>query len=189
MVTTTTEQKLLTAEELAQLPDDGQRHELIEGVLITMSPAGGEHGKRSARSVIALGTYVIAHDLGEVFGAKTGFLLARDPDVVLAADAAFVNRARALEVGEVQGYWPGSPDLAIEVISPNDRYTEVQEKVALWLRYGTRMVIVLNPRHRTVAAHRSPTEVRHLTIDDTLDGEDVVPGWRIPVAELFASVR
>jgi Uma2 family endonuclease len=186
MVTT---QKLMTAEELAQLPDDGQRYELIEGVLTTMAPSGGDHGMRSARSIISFGAYVIEHDLGEVFGAETGFLLSTNPDTVRAADAAFVNRERALEVGEWTAYWPGAPDLALEVISPNDLYTEVQEKVETWLKYGTRMVIVINPRHRTVAVYRSPTEVRHLTLADTLDGEDVIPGWRAPVRVLFARVK
>ena len=85
------------------------------------------------------------------------------------------------------GYWPVAPDLVIEVISPNDRYTEVKEKVATWLAHGTRMVIVADPRHRTVEVHRSPTDVRHLTVGDTLDGGDVVPGWTVPLRELFAT--
>jgi len=88
----------------------------------------------------------------------------------------------------VTGYWPGAPDLAIEVISPNDLYTEVEDKAAMWLAHGTRMVVVLNPRQRSVTVYRSLTEVRRLTIEDTLDGEDVVPGWRVPVRELFAAV-
>ena len=182
-----TTQQLMTAAELAQLPEDGQRRELIEGVLVTMASSGGDHGKRTARSVISPGSDVLEHGLGEVFGAETGFLLARNPDTVRAADAAFVNLNRALEVGDVTGYWPGAPDLVIEVISPNDLYTEVQDKVELWLMYGTKMVIVLNPRHRSVAVHRSATNVRHLTIDDILDGEEVVPGWRVKVRDLFAN--
>jgi Uma2 family endonuclease len=120
-----------------------------------------------------------------VFGAETGFLLETDPDTVRAPDGAFVSRERAQTVGRVTGYWPGAPDLAIEVISPNDLYTEVEEKVAIWLAHGTRMVIVVNPRRRTIAVHRSPTEVRHLTADAVLDGEDVVPGWSVPVKDLF----
>lgn len=183
-----TTQQLMTAEELAQLPDDGQRRELIEGVVITMSPAGGEHGEIALDVGGPLRQHVKANGLGRTFGAETGFILARDPDIVLAPDAAFVSRERAEAIGRVRGYLPLAPDLAIEIISPNDLYTEVQEKVATWLKYGTRMVVVLNPRHRAVTVYRTPTEVRHLTIEDTLDGEDVVPGWRVPVRELFASV-
>lgn len=180
-----TTQKLMTAEELLRLPEDGQRHELIAGELTTMAPSSYEHGRRTGRIAASLGQHVLAHDLGEVLGAETGFLLARDPDRVRAPDAAFISRARAQVAGEVAGYWPGAPDLAVEVISAHDLYTEVEEKVRIWLAHGTRMVIVINPRHRTVAVRRSPTHVRQLTIDDTLDGEDVIPRWTLRVRDLF----
>lgn len=181
-------QKLMTAAELALLPDDGQRHELIEGVLITMAPAGGEHGEIALDVGGLLRQHVKANELGRTFGAETGFLLARNPDIVLAPDAAFINRERAITLGRVGGYIPLAPDLVVEVISPRDLYTEVQEKVRLWLHYGVRMVIVINPRHRTIAVHRTLTDVRHLTIDDYLDGEEVVPGWRVAVRELFSAL-
>ena len=103
-----------------------------------------------------------------------------------APDVAFVRRERVEALGRQTGYWPEAPDLAIEVISPNDRYTEVEEKVADWLAAGTRMVVVANPRNRTVRVHRSTTDVVTLTMDDTLDGGDVVPGWRMPLTEIFA---
>ena len=184
-----TAQRVLTADDVLQLPDDGQRHELIAGELRTMAPSSGEHGAITAVSTISLGQHVRVHQLGRVFSSETGFLLARDPDTVRAPDIAFVRRERVAAVeaaGPLRGYWPGAPDLAIEVVSPNDLYTEVEAKVATWLAYGTRMVIVLNPRQRTAAVHRSATQVRHLTADDTLDGEDVVPGWAEPVRALFA---
>jgi Uma2 family endonuclease len=132
-----------------------------------------------------LAQYVQAHDLGEVFAAETGFKLAANPDTVRAPDVAFVRRERADEVGDTDGYWPGAPDLAVEVISPGDLYTEVEETVLAWLEAGTRMVIVLNPRRRTAQVYRSPNQVRVLLEGDTLDGEDVVPGWTLPVAALF----
>ncbi len=127
-----------------------------------------------------------AHRLGRVFATGTGFLLTTDPDTVRAPDAALISRARTAATGTVTGYWPGAPDLAAEVISPDDLYTEVEEKVAAWLEHGTQMVIVIDPRRRTVAVHRSATQVRHLTVADTIDGEDVVPGWTLPVRDLFA---
>jgi Uma2 family endonuclease len=179
-------QKLMTADELWRLPDDGQRHELIAGELRTMAPSGAEHGDIELAIAAPLRQHVLAHRLGRVFGAETGFRLAINPDMVRAPDAAFVTRERAAAVGRVTGYWPGAPDLAVEVISPNDLYTDVDEKVATWLEHGTRMVIVVNPRRRAVAVHRSPTQVRHLTEADTLDGEEVVPGWSMPVRDLFA---
>jgi len=99
---------------------------------------------------------------------------------------AFVRRERVEEVGETEGYWPGRPDLAVEVISPGDAYTEVEGKVTEWLRAGTRMVIVVDPSNRTVKVHRTLTSVAVLTVDGEIEGADVVPGWRLPVRELFA---
>lgn len=178
-------QRLITAEELLGLPDDGQRRELIAGELRTMSPSGAQYGRIAIRFATPLDRYVPAHHLGEVFAAETGFLLASDPDTVRAPDVAFVGRERADAVGELTGYWPGAPDLAVEVISPSDLYIEVEEKVAEWLAHGTRMVLVVNPRRRTVAVHHSGAPVRQLTNDDTIDGKDVVPGWTLAVRELF----
>lgn len=83
------------------------------------------------------------------------------------------------------GYRRGTPDLAVEIVSPHDRYAEVEENVATWLAHGTRLVIVVNPRCQSLAVPRSATDVRHLAADDTLDGGDVVPGWRVPVRDLF----
>jgi len=97
-----------------------------------------------------------------------------------------VRRERAEAVGDVTGYWPGAPDLGVEVISPSDLYTEVDEKVAMWLERGARMVLVVNPRRRTIAVHRPGGQVRLLAESDEIDGEDVVPGWKLPVRALFA---
>jgi Uma2 family endonuclease len=178
--------KLMTADDLWRLPDDGQRHELIAGELRTMAPSGGQHGRVTMRLGAPLHQYVYARDLGEVFGAETGFKLAEQPDTVRAPDVAFVRRERALEVGDVVGYWPGAPDLAVEVISLGDLYTEVDEKIATWLEYGTRMVLAVNPRRRTVTVHRPGGQVRVITENDEIDGEDIVPGWKLPVRELYA---
>jgi Uma2 family endonuclease len=175
----------MSAEDLLRLPDDGMRHELIQGVLTTMTPTGTEHGGIVVIAAGSLGSAVQTRRLGRVLAGEPGFILARDPDTVRAADVAFISRERYLAAGKVTGYWSGAPDLAIEVISPNDLYTEVEEKVAEWLVHGTRMVIVINPRRRTVAVYRSPTAVQILTEADVLDGAEVVPGWTLPVAALF----
>ena len=90
------------------------------------------------------------------------------------------------EVGAIESYWPGAPDLAVEVISPGDTYTQVEDKVIDWLRAGTRMVVVVNPRRATVTVYRSLEEIVILTENDTLDGQDVVPGWTLAIKDLFA---
>ena len=175
----------MTAEELLRLPDDGMRHELIDGELRTMAPSGSEHGWIEVGVTVSLAQYVRANRLGRVFGAETGFLLAREPDLVRAPDAAFVRRDRVLAAGDVKGYWPGAPDLAVAVISPPDLYTEVDEKVADWLTYGARLVLVVNPRRRVMVVYRPDHTVQVLTTGDLLDGGDVVPGWQLPVRDIF----
>ncbi len=177
----TADVKLMTAEDLLAMPDDGMRHELVEGELRTMSPAGFRHGKIGLRIARHLGNYVEERKLGVVCASDTGFLIARNPDTVLAPDVPFVRQERDLDE---RGFYPGTPDLAVEVISPSDTYTEVEEKVAKYLSCGTPMVIVVDPHKRSASVHTASNLTR-LSIDDTLDGGDVVPGWKLPLRELF----
>jgi Uma2 family endonuclease len=175
----------VSAEELLRMPDDGFRYELVKGEIRKMAPAGSLHGNVAIQVTLPLAQHVKEHKLGRVFTAETGFRIARDPDTVRAPDAAFVSRERIEQIGIPEGYWPGAPDLAVEVVSPSDTYSEIQEKVLDWLAAGTRMVIVVNPRKRTASVHRGATATV-LTEKDVLSGEDVVPGWTVPVKELFA---
>lgn len=175
----------MTAEELLRMPDDGFRYELIRGELKKMVPAGSNHGRIAVNVAVHLAQYVRANNLGRVYAAETGFRLALDPDTVRAPDVAFIRQERIEEVGEVEGYWPGAPDLAVEVISPGDLYTEVEEKVFTWLEAGTRLVVVVDPRRHTVTVYRGKGDIRVLTEGELLRGEDVVPGWEVAVEELF----
>jgi Uma2 family endonuclease len=183
MSTTT---QLTTAEELLAMPRDGFRYELVEGELKRMSPAGHNHGRIGMRLAIPLGKFVADHNLGEIYLAETGFKLKTDPDTVRAPDVSFIRRERVAEVGETEGFWPGAPDLAVEVNSPGDRVGEVEEKVQEWLNAGARSVWVISPKLRVVTVYRSLTDIVTLTEKDTLDGGEVVPGFQFPVAELFA---
>jgi len=175
----------MTAADLLRLPADGRRYELIRGELRQMAPAGPTHGRLAMRLAAHLFQHVEAHHLGTVYAAETGFQLAQDPDTVRAPDVAFVSRQRLEAVGETEGYWPGAPDVAVEVISPSDRYTDVEDKVVEWLEAGSRMVIVVNPRQRAVTVYHSRTDVVRLTAEDTLEGGEVVPGWQLPIREVF----
>lgn len=176
---------LITADELLQMKDDGFRYELSRGELIKMSPAGHHHGRIALNFTTPLDQFVRANQLGAVYAAETGFKLAEDPDVVRAPDAAFIRRERVEEMGQTEGFWPGAPDLAAEVVSPGDTYAEVQDKIADWLDAGTRLVVVVNPRTQTVDLYRSRSDIRILTIDDVLDGGEVVPNWTLPVRDIF----
>ncbi|MFM9887218.1 MAG: Uma2 family endonuclease [Burkholderiales bacterium] len=175
---------LVTADDLLKKRDDGFRYELVRGELRKMAPAGGPHGKVANRVNWRLTSHVEAHQLGVVFAAETGFRIATNPDTIRAPDVAFVARDRIERIGIPEGYWPGAPDLVVEVISPSDTFSDVEEKVLDWLRAGCKMVIVLDPRKRTASVYRGPN-ARLLTTDDTLSGDDVVPGWSVPVKDLF----
>ena len=173
-----------TADELMALPDDGMRRELVRGEVRAVSPAGFEHGCAAQRLGALVGAHVLQHDLGEALGAETGFLLARNPDTVRAPDFAFVRRAR-VPAAPVRGWFPGAPDLAVEVVSPGDSFTAVATKAFDWLAHGATLVWILDPDHRTVTVVRSRTDLRVLTVDDELEAADLLPGFRCRVAALF----
>ena len=177
--------QLMTADDLLKLPDDSFRYELVQGELRRMSPAGHRHGRLVLNITTPLDQHVRTHNLGAVYAAETGFQLSTDPDTIRVADVAFVRQERVDAVGDTDGYWPGAPDLAVEVVSPNDLYTEVEEKVIDWLDAGTRMVVIVNPRKRSVTVYRSRSEIALLAEDAMLDGADVVTGWHIAVSALF----
>jgi Uma2 family endonuclease len=177
--------RLMTADELWALPRDHMRHELIRGELHTMPPAGFEHGAVELNLTTPLDVYVRANQLGRVVGAETGFLLATNPDTVRAPDIGFVSQNRIPVSGLTRRYWPGAPNLAVEVISPNDTYNEVDDKVEEWLNAGTELVWVVNPRRRTVTVYRAGANPVVLTANDVLDGGSVVPGFSIRVSEIF----
>ena len=141
---------------------DGYRYELVRGELKKTAPAGFEHGTLAVEFAAELRNFVKANKLGRVTAAETGFKLTTNPDTVRAPDIAFVSQKRLDEVGPVQGYWPGAPDLAVEVVSPNDLYTEVSDKVAEWLEAGSKMVVVVNPRRQQVFVHAPDADVKVL---------------------------
>jgi Uma2 family endonuclease len=180
-----TSTRLMTADELFVMPHDGFRYELVKGELRKMSPAGSEHGAIIVNFTLLLAQQVKASSLGVCFGAETGFKITTDPDTVRAPDVAFVRRERVPESGIPKKFWPGAPDLAVEVMSPDDTLKEVEEKTEQWLASGTSAVWVINPKRRGVSVYRPAAEVIRLSEADELDGGEVVPGFRCNVAEIF----
>ena len=172
----------LTAEELFNMPDDGRKYELVRGELTTISPAGPRHSVVALQIGAHLLAFVKRTGIGTAFGADCGFILERNPDTVRAPDAAFATRPGPLEE---TGFYRGAPDLAVEVISPVDRRSEVEAKAREYLAAASRMVIIVDPRKQTATVH-TPTAITQLTIDDTIDGGDVVPGWKLLLREIFA---
>ncbi|HSY47704.1 MAG TPA: Uma2 family endonuclease [Thermoanaerobaculia bacterium] len=170
---------LLTADELLQLPDDGWRYELVRGELRKMSPSGARHGRVAAEIVGSLIAHMKRNRIGAVYSSETGFRISRQPDTVRAPDAAFVRSER---VTEAAGFFEGPPDAAFEVISPGDTYSEIEEKTRDWLRAGVKAVVVVDPRTRTVRVHRMDGA---RNVEDIIEIDDVIPGWRLSLAELF----
>ncbi len=174
----------VSAEELLHMPDNGMRRELVRGEVIEMSPAGGRHGKTAVTILVALESFIRKRKLGELFAAETGFWIERDPDTVRAPDCAFVRTDR-LPRPIPTGFIPSVPDLAVEVLSPNDRAGRVADKVAQWLSGGVRLVWVIDPARRKVAVHKLGGGPETLGEDGSLDGGDVLPGFKFRIAELF----
>lgn len=174
---------LLTIDDLLRLPDDGNLHELDEGRLVSMPPSAFKSGHVAALVSFFLTLFVREHDLGVVAGADAGVALRRDPDTIRAADVTFIRKERVVETGT--GYYPGAPDLVGEVLSPSDRYAAVARKVSQYLAAGVRLVWVLDPYSRTAAVHRPGREVLALAEDGVLDGDDVVPGFALPLREIW----
>ena len=185
----TTTVRRMTAEDLLDMPDDGFRYELVRGELRKMWPAGLFHGEYAGYITSSLGPYVRAQGLGKVYVAETGFRLASNPDHVRVPDVGFISSRRLQEIGESEGFFAGAPDIAVEVVSPRDRYSQVEEKVADWLGAGAQAVIVVDPSRRAVKVHRSLGDAAVLTEGDVLSVEDVVPGWQMSVAEVFGDLR
>ncbi len=176
---------LVTAEQLMRMPNDGCRYELVSGELREISPPDVIHGLVMSAFNELLRYYARTHKLGSVLGGDPSFLLERDPDTVRGPDVAFIRRERLAANPLAHAAWPGAPDLAVEILSPSDTRREANEKVAAWLEAGARMAWVVNPDRRSVAVHRPGAGIETLTEDADLDGQDVLPGFRCRVADLF----
>lgn len=177
---------LMTADELLTLPRGTWRYELVNGELRRMTPGGYIHGGIAADVLGYLAPFVRERRLGRTYAAETGFLLRRSPDTVRAPDAAFVTTARLHSASLTgHGFFPGAPDFAIEVISPDDTSHEVQEKVTEWLVAGTQVVVVLDPRRKTATVHRGGDDVVTLSVSDALTVPDILPGWSVALSAIF----
>jgi Uma2 family endonuclease len=180
-----TQTKLVTADELLISPLNQERCELINGEVIMMSPAGFEHGAIGVRLAARLDEFVSTHRLGVIVGADTGFILTRNPDTVRAPDVAFVSNDRLKAVGITKKFFPGSPDLAVEIVSPDDRPQDVQDKALQWLAAGTFAVWVINPAERNVKVYRSPNDAQTFGESDTFAGCAVLPGFSLSLRDIL----
>jgi Uma2 family endonuclease len=178
----------VTDEELLRAPRDGRKYERVDGEM-RVSPAGCRHEGVGAALLARLWTFVHERRLGHVFGSSAGFRWrgrkADRPDNVRSPDVSFVAAGRLPDERWPVGFAPLAPDLAVEVLSPNDRPEDVLEKVGEYLANGTRLVWVIDPEKRTAVVYRRLTDVRAISETETLDGEDVVPGFACPLKDVL----
>ncbi len=175
-----------TAEQLLALPlGKGDRYELVAGELRMMSPAGWAHGEVAYLVQTLLGQFILANRLGRGFAAETGFLLQRNPDTVRAPDFGFIALKNLPSTDPTEAYWPGAPDLAVEVLSPGDTVREVDEKISTWLDAGCQEVWIVDPGMQTVTIYQSRTTAKLLTAEDKIDGGTLLPGFSCPVSSFF----
>ncbi len=176
----------LTAEQYSDIPND--HTELVDGIVVAMSPAKPDHGLICGRFCVSLGAHVQATAAGELLTADPGFVTRRNPDRVRAPDVAFVSRRRM--VGrDLHRFFEGSPDIAVEVISESESARSVAAKVEEYLAAGTLLVWAANPRKDTLTVHRQDRTTTILRPGDTLTGEDVLPGFAESVAWLLGGSR
>lgn len=175
---------LVTGEELLAMGDIGPC-ELVEGRIVPMSPTADEHAGYESNFDEYIKVFVRQYKLGKVRVGEVGIYIRRNPDTVRAADVAFISNERYAQRKKKRGYLDVAPDLVVEIMSPDDRWSEVTQKLREYFSIGVRLVWVADPEVRTVYAYRSLTDVREFTEADTLPGDDVLPGFSVPVAALF----
>ena len=180
---------LLTAEELFRMSDEESRWcELVEGEIVHMSPPGAAHGLVAQNLSYLLWQFVAKHRLGLTFAAETGFIVARNPDSVLAPDGSFVRRKRIEKFGVPSTYFPEAPALVFEVLSPGDTVREVGVKMRRWLKASVEQAWVVDPASRTVTVYQAVDDIQVLTEKDSLTGGNVLPGFECCVGDLFAGL-
>lgn len=175
----------LTAEEFAALPDDGRRTELIRGEVVERTPATFGHGEVTLNVMYALKSYAIEHG-GRAATNDPGIVLERGPDTVRAPDGAYYAADRVDAPAE-RGFSAAVPDLVLEVVSPDDRRGEVVAKAGAWLQAGVRVVWVVWPATRQVAVYGPDEVIDVLGVGETLTCEPLLPGFALPVADIFTA--
>ncbi|MBI1878285.1 MAG: Uma2 family endonuclease [Chloroflexi bacterium] len=180
---TTSETKLITGEELVAIGNLG-RCELIEGRIVVMAPTGDEHGGIEVKLGGRLDVFATSHKLGKVRVGEVGIYTRRNPDTVRGADALFISNERYAQK-KSHSFLDVAPELVVEILSPNDSWSEVTQKLREYFGIGVRLIWVVDPQARIIYAYRSMTDVREFTENDELPGDEVLPGFLVKVAELF----
>ena len=182
---TTAKTKLLTADDLLRLYSQGVRGELVRGIFCKTTAGGMEKGVIIANFAVWLGKHFVRPRKSGSLTAGSGFWLERDPDTVRKAAVAFMSTERLPLNVRVPGYAEMAPDLVVEILSLGDTARDLYDKARMWLTHGAALVWVVYPDSRTIDVHQSGAPVVTLTENDILDGAPVLPGFTLPVREVF----
>ena len=183
-ITAPPQEKLITGEELYRMPDVNPC-ELIDGRIVPISPTGSRHGIIEGNFFEAIKGFVRQHKLGKAQSGEVGIFTRRNPDRVRAADVLFISNERYAQLKDREGYLDVAPELVVEILSPDDTVQKMTQKLREYFAVGVRLVWVADPDARVVYAYRSLTDVREFKDEATLMGDDVLPGFEVPVASLF----
>jgi len=179
----TVTRKAWTDEELATLPKDGHKYELLEGDLI-MSPVYANHGRTCMRLGAILLHFAESRKLGEVYDSSTGFRLT--DDLLLSPDISFVSKARLKKIEvALDQFLAGAPDLAVEVLSPSDRMTQIHRKLERYFEHGTRLAWLVNLRKQQVHIYTADNIEALTDLEDVLTGGAVLPGFKCKLRKIF----
>jgi len=173
---------LITGDELARMPDHDLT-ELIDGRIVSLSPTNSEHGRIEANVSRALGNFVSAQKLGIVLVGEVGIFTRSNPDRVRGADVVFISHEQYDRRTKTQGFLDVAPELVVEILSPER--PDTAQKVLEYLEIGVRLVLVVDPDTRTIAAHRRDGSLNQYRESDAVPCEDVVPGFRLTAGEVF----
>lgn len=176
--------RTMTIEELARLPEDEARFELLDGKMLEAPPKGFDHGRLCARLGTFVGAFVEEHSLGVVCG-DSGFVLQRDPERMLGPDIAFVRSQQIPPEDEQHTFAELAPDMVVGIVSPSDRWNEVNDKVNAHLDAGVLLIWIVDPRRKMVIVYTPDRVARTFIGNATLDGGDVLPGFENTLERLF----
>ena len=179
--------KIWTDEEFMALSDYGDRYEIIDGELVTLGNSGMEHGNIGIFLGGLIEIFVRQHRLGVTCDSSTAFKMKggnkRSPDI------SFVSKERLTGLKRLpQGFFDGAPDLVVEIISPGNTFEEIHTKIEEYFASGTRLLWIIHPDEKFVLVYHSPQPDRLLRGDDILDGEDVIPNFKVALSDLFRTL-
>ena len=161
------------------------RFEIVRGEIIPLSPTGGRHGEVESNAILLVGGAIKARRVGRVYAGEVGVVIAAEPQTVRGADMAWVHVSQEPVLLSPEGYLLTPPTLVVEVLSPNDRASEVETKTQEYLQVGVRLVLLLDPQNRCATLARPDSTRVVLSAEQTLELPDLLPDWSVSVASFF----